>query len=41
MVGKYVRVATNGLGNPVKIIGNIIDDKWFDTESIFNDETKI
>ena len=40
MVGKYVRIATNGLGNPVKIIGNIIDDKWFDTESFFNDETK-
>ena len=33
--GKYVRVATKGLSNPVKIIGNIIDDKWFDAENIF------
>lgn len=33
MVGKYVRVATRGLGSSVKIIGNIVEDKWFDPES--------
>ena len=38
MVGKYVRVATKGWGESVKIIGNIINDKWFDAESFFNDK---
>ena len=37
MVGKYVRVATKGWGDTVKIIGNVIDDVWFDTESFFED----
>lgn len=36
--GKYVRVATKGRGGIVKIIGNIIDDKWFDPEAFFKDE---
>lgn len=35
--GKYVRVATKRLGDVVKIIGNIFDDKWFDYESFFKD----
>ena len=35
--GKYVRVATKGWGNSVKIIGNIIKDKWFDAETFFAD----
>ena len=35
--GKYVRVAAKGWGNPVKIIGNIINDKWFDAETFFAD----
>ena len=33
--GKLVRVATKGLGSGVKIIGNIIKDKWFDSELFF------
>lgn len=37
MVGKYIRVATKGWGDVIKIIGNIIEDKWFDPESFFND----
>lgn len=37
MKGKYVRVASKGLGSSVKIIGNIISDKWFDYESFFED----
>lgn len=37
MVGKYVRVATKGWGDSIKIIGNIIDDKWFDVTSFFED----
>jgi hypothetical protein len=36
--GKYVRVATSGLGDPVKIIGNIIKDKWFDALTFFVDK---
>lgn len=41
MNGKYVRVATKGWGNCVKIIGNIMNDKWFDYESFFNDEKEV
>lgn len=40
MVGKYVRVASKGLGSSIKIIGNIIEDKWFDYESFFEDAKK-
>lgn len=36
--GKYVRVANKGWGSSVKIIGNIIKDKWFDTETFFADK---
>lgn len=36
--GKYVRVATKGWGSPIKIIGNIINDKWFDSDSFFKDK---
>lgn len=38
--GKYVRVATKGWGERVKIIGNITKDKWFDAESFFTDKTQ-
>lgn len=37
MKGQYVRIAHKGLGSPVKIIGNIIEDKWFDPDSLFNE----
>ena len=30
MKGKYIRVATKGCGSTVKIIGNILEDKFFD-----------
>jgi len=33
--GQYVRVAAKSIGSPVKIIGNIIRDKWFDADSCF------
>lgn len=36
--GKYVRVATKKWGDPVKIIGNILKDKWFDIETFFADK---
>ena len=38
MKGKYIRVATMGLSSPIKIIGNIIKDQWFDIESFFGDK---
>lgn len=37
MGGKYIRVATKGWGSKVDIIGNVIEDKWFDQSSFFND----
>lgn len=36
--GKYVRVATKSWGDSVKIIGNILRDKWFDAETFFTDK---
>ena len=36
--GKYIRVATKGLGDTIKIIGNIMKDKWFDPESFFKEK---
>lgn len=36
--GEYVRVASKGWGDTVKIIGNILRDKWFDSESFFTEE---
>lgn len=36
--GKYIRVATKGWGETLKIIGNIVQDKWFDPEQFFNHE---
>lgn len=36
--GKYVRVATKGWGDQVKIIGNILKDQWFDAETFFIDK---
>ena len=38
MQGKYIRVATKGWGSTIKIIGNIVSDRWFDYETFFADE---
>lgn len=35
MKGKYIRFAHKGWGSSVKIIGNIIKDKWFDYGTFF------
>ena len=40
MEGKYVRVAVKGCGDSVKIIGNIIEDKWFDIASFYADKNE-
>lgn len=34
--GEHIRVATKGWGSPVKIIGNVIKDKWFDYDTFFD-----
>ena len=38
--GQYVRVATKGWCDTVKIIGHITEDKWFDYGSFFEKETE-
>lgn len=38
MQGKCIRVATKGLGSSVKIIGNLIKDKWFDIDEFFKED---
>ena len=38
--GKLVRVKTDGWGSGIKEIGNIIDDKWFNIETFFQDRQK-
>lgn len=35
--GKTVRVENNGLGRPVKKIGNLIKNDWLDLEEYFKD----
>lgn len=40
MKGQYVRVATRKSDRIVKIIGNILKDQWFDTESFFADKER-
>lgn len=37
LVGKYIRVAVKN-GDPIRIIGNIIKDNWFDAKSFFTDK---
>ena len=37
MKGRYIRVATKGWGEPIKIIGNIVREKCFDSEAFFSD----
>lgn len=38
MKGQYVRAALKGLGHTIKIIGNIIEDQWFDYGTFFADK---
>ena len=39
LAGSYVRIAISRSGNgPVRIIGNIITDKWFDIADFFTEE---
>lgn len=35
--GKIVRVALGDIGDPVNIIGNVFEDKWFDKAAFFSE----
>ena len=35
MRGKYIRVARTRWGDPIRIIGNLIKDRWFDADRFF------
>ena len=36
--GRYIRVAVKGCSNSPKIVGNILQDRWFDIESFLQDK---
>lgn len=38
--GKYIRVEDNGLGKPIKKIGHITNNKWFDIDEFFKSKAK-
>ena len=40
LVGKYCRVKSDGWGSTIKVIGNIVEDKWFDLEKFFEEKKK-
>lgn len=35
--GKYIRVKSEGIGKRVSVIGNLMEDKWFDIDSFFKE----
>lgn len=35
--GKYCRIKTEGWGSTVSVIGNIIENKWFDMKKFFEE----
>ena len=38
MKNKYIRVETEGWGDTIHKIGNIIEDKWFDYHEFYKKE---
>ena len=36
--GKYVRVKSDGWGHTINVIGNVLEDKWFDLKKFFEDK---
>lgn len=40
LVGKHVRVVSLSWGDPITIIGHIINDKWFNIETFYKKEAK-
>ena len=37
---KYIRVVSRGLGENIDVIGNIMEDKWFNIEELFQKAKK-
>ena len=35
LIGKYIRVITEGCSTPIRKIGNLMEDKWFDIDKFF------
>lgn len=40
LAGKYCRVKSDGGASIIKIIGNLINDKWFDIGAFFAEKSK-
>lgn len=40
LAGKLVRVKCEAWGSPLKVIGNIMEDKWFDIDKFFKEKQK-
>lgn len=38
--GKYLRVVSRGIGERIDVIGNIMEDKWFNIEEFFQKAKK-
>lgn len=38
--GKYLRVVSRGIGESIAVIGNIMEDKWFNIEEFFQKAKK-
>lgn len=38
--GKYIRIVDNGWGNTIDVIGNLMEDKWFNVKEFFNKESE-
>ena len=38
MKGKIIRVASKGWGDSLKIIGNVLEDHWFDAQTFYKGE---
>lgn len=40
LMNKYLRVVDRGLGESIAVIGNIMEDKWFNIEEFFHKAKK-
>lgn len=38
--GKYIRIAQDSNSGPIEIIGNILNDHWFDIKSFYEDKRR-
>lgn len=36
LTGKYIRVVDEGYNTPIRKIGNLMEDKWFDINEFYN-----